>query len=150
MFCVCCVTTFVGASAPACSLASLHASSWLWVDRCQNLGLGLGMRVVVQSHDQPHGVIVHVLLQWSVASYTLQNKLDSELWTRLWTGFWTRFWTGSMFWNFSWLPTIQFLIASSLVPKIRFLWIFVGVYGRFKAETVHKEIGKWTGGQVVL
>ena len=28
-----------------------------------------------------------------------------------------------MFWNFSGLPTIQFLIASSLVPKIRFICI---------------------------
>ena len=28
-----------------------------------------------------------------------------------------------MFWNFSGLPTVQFLIVSSLVPKIRFLCI---------------------------
>ena len=51
-------------------------------------------------------------------TWTLNSELDYRL------DYGLDFGVKLMFWNFSGLPTIRLLIASSLVPKIRFLCIF--------------------------
>ena len=54
----------------------------------------------------------------------LDYGLWTGLWTLLWTGLWTRFWTEQQT-NlvFPGLPAVQYLIASSLVSKVKIIQI---------------------------
>ena len=65
------------------------------------------------------------------------------LWTGLWTRFWTWFWTGQHYvWTnvvFQNFPGLQFLIASSLVPKVRITQILQHIYGSFYGSVIELE-----------
>ena len=61
--------------------------------------------------------------------WTMDWTMDWTIWAGLWTGLWTRFWTGQTNLAFPGLHGVQYLIASSLVSKVRIIQIPMHFFG---------------------